>query len=122
MIACGGNQPRKGKAVLLPGGEGIYTTRYNPISCTDPESLLGVEVKTVLGWERVRLEESDPDLKLVTTLVQEFQEATQRIRLVRGDFSNRSFRFGQGHASRVFMVMALDPSPSTDDPNRSISP
>lgn len=120
--SCGGHQPTKGESVVLPDEEGIYTSRYNPISCTDPESFLSVEVRTALGWERVRLEDSDPDLNLVITLMNDFQKAPHKVRLLRGNFSRRSFAFGQGHASRVFMVQTLDPEPNADDPNRSVSP
>ncbi len=107
---------------MLPRGEGIYTARYNPISCAGPETLLGVEVKTALGWERVRLEDQESERSLSATLMSDFGETPHGTRLVRGDFTGRSWAYGSGHANRVFMLMALDPVPTTDDPNRSISP
>ena len=122
VSACAGNRPTKGETVVLPRGEGIYTSRYNPVSFVDPEALLDVEIKTALGWERVRLEDSEAELDLSATLIRDFTRSPHGTRLVRGDFTGRSWAFGQGHGSRVFVIVALDPFPNAEDPNRSISP
>ncbi len=120
-LSCSGRGPTQGDPVVLPRGEGIYTARYNPVACADPEAYLGVEVRTPLGWERVRLEDSDVEQKLAPMLLKNFEANPHSTRLVRGDFTARAWAFGNGHGSRVFRLTALDPVPSADDPNRSIS-
>ena len=81
-----------------------------------------MEIKTIIGWERVHLENQDGPQDYGKELLGLFEGAPHRTMLIRGDFTRRTWAFGQGHVSRGFLVLGLDAKPNADDPNRSLSP
>jgi hypothetical protein len=98
----------------LEADEGVFTLRYNPVESLVERPDLSTEIGFDDLWERISIEDPSNREGLVKSLLQEMRESPEKIRRVRGDLKRRSTPWGQGHRSRVLVV--LDIAPESDSP------
>lgn len=116
-FGCGGAPPPGGTvrvAEPLPDGEAVYRLRYNPPPCIADQPELHVELKTPAGWERVALESGVEEVDQVQALLVRFGRSPGAVVPVLGNLTDRARTWAGQHASRVFVVQAVDPPVEPD--------
>lgn len=116
-LGCG-SAPAPGGTVRvaepLPDGEAVYRLRYNPPPCIADQPELHVELKTPAGWERVALESGVEDVDQVQSLLARFGRSPAAVVPALGNLTSRTRTWAGQHASRVFVVQAVDPPVELD--------
>ncbi len=83
--------------------------RYNPSESLADRPELAAEISFGDRWERVSIEDASESGTLSQQLLQSMSEAPGRAVRVRGDLLTRQVRWGQGHSSRVLIILELTP-------------
>lgn len=114
-VGCGG-QPNVAlrASAPLPDGEAVYRLRYNPPPCLADQPELHIELETTVGWERVALEDG-PDGDRVDALLERFERSPSSVVPALGNLTNRTRNWAGQHASRIFVLQAIDPPLPPDE-------
>ncbi len=87
--------------------------RYNPAPCLGAETNLAAEVETELGWERVALEDDNPETPVRGRLHARFAAEPTGTARVRAQITDALRPYGDGHVSRVMRLYALEAPQTT---------
>ena len=104
LAGCGGLDLR------LIDGEATLDARLNPAPCVVGASELDFELRTPLGWERVALEDADPEVPMVEALGRALREQPWTTVPVRVRFRSEVRVWGD-HAARYARLLAIRPEP-----------
>lgn len=104
LAGCGGLDLR------LIDGEATLDARLNPAPCVVGASELNFELRTPLGWERVALEDADPEVPMVEALARTLGDQPWATVPVRVRFRSEVRVWGD-HAARYARLLAIRPEP-----------
>ena len=107
LTGCGGLDLR------LVDGEVTLDARLNPAPCVVGATDLDFELRTPLGWERVALEDADPEAPMVEALAQTLRESPWLTVPVRVRFRSEVRVWGD-HAARYARLLAIRPEAEAD--------
>jgi hypothetical protein len=103
QAACGASQ------LSLVEGDATLDARLNRAPCLTGAKELDFELRTPVGWERVALEDADPEDALVVALTRELEASPWSTVPVRVRFGNE-VRVWNDHAARVVRLIAIRPA------------
>ena len=107
LVACGGGPEAGAEPPPLLDGRGTYLLRYNPPRCLVGAAELHVELRTPEGWERVALEDADPEVANAGPLLERLRSEPDSKIEVEGVLSSRVRRWDGNHGARILVLEAL---------------
>ena len=110
LVVCGLAQAACGAYQLaLVEGDATLDARLNRAPCLTGATELDFELRTPVGWERVALEDADPEDALVVALTRELEASPGTTVPVRVRLRDE-VRVWNDHAARVARLIAIRPA------------